>query len=408
MSDKLEKCPACNHPLTWEKMPGQDDTFTAKCPNCNIPYKTKDFSILNFSLNDSVDDAVAIQILAQFITHNIRLMLKDEECKGNRNEIITRTVLEYVGEVKTLDDIKDKLPTDADKERIIQLFHEVEQEANTCISVGARKPELIFQPADKVSYTLFDCLGSGTHALAAEKKGAKTEITTYLTVDFEELSKETALTFKQLTPYECRVYTAAGALLEAGNNYISPTQIYAAMGGKGRPAQYQITNIVKACIAMMGIRIKIDNKEESEKYNYPEYKRGLFYLFPVEIAENVKINGKTTDFCLHFLKDQLPLIEFAKARKQIEKFTPEQWALPFSMTEDNLTLDYYLRHRIRQIRTERGGKILFKTIYDRCDIDTSVKKTRAAKKIRTLLDHYRDTGLIKSYKENADGITLTV
>ena len=78
------------------------------------------------------------------------------------------------------------------------------------------------------------------------------------------------------------------------------------------------------------------------------------------------------------------------------------------MTEDNLTLDYYLRHRIRQIRTERGGKILFKTIYDRCDIDTSVKKTRAAKKIRTLLDHYRDTGLIKSYKENADGITLTV
>ena len=294
----------------------------------------------------------------------------------------------------------------------------IEKKANEMfpenISVSGKKPENVCYPLDKVTHTLFRNLQKGEYALSAEKSGSDREITTVLTIDFDELKQDTALTFRELTPFDQRIYISAESLLEAGNEYISPSQIYKAMGGKGRPAPNQIENIINSCTGMMATRIKIDNHEEAEAYNYPEYQRGIFYLFPVEIAENVSINGKPTDFCLHFLKKELPLFEYSRCRKQVTQFTSEQWALPFSMTEDNISLDSYFRTRISRMKHDKkhsktgkyNGKMLYDTIYEKCGIDTRKKRFDATKKFRKLLDHYVKTGIISAYKEESDGFKI--
>lgn len=287
------------------------------------------------------------------------------------------------------------------------------------ISVSATVPEFIHYPVDKVNQNLFRYLENGTYSMNVEKAGSSDNLETIVTLDFEELEQNPVLTFRGLTPFDKRVYVAAGALQQAKNEYISATQIYKQMGGKRKsnPTAKDVEKIVESCTKMMGIRLSIDNQEEAAKYpKYKEFRRGLFYLFPVEIVENVSINGRTTDFCLHFLKDELPLFTFARLRKQITEYTPEQWSLPFSMTDGHILLDEYFRNRTARMRRDKArsknhsynGKMLYSTIYENCGIDNKVKRTRAIEKIRKLLNHYKATGIIIDYQEGKDGIRITV
>ncbi|MDE6708533.1 MAG: hypothetical protein K2K06_10925 [Oscillospiraceae bacterium] len=292
---------------------------------------------------------------------------------------------------------KEKHEADADKEKI---------------SVSAKKPQSVPFPLDKVSQNIFKFLEAGTYSMPVGKSGSNDDLNTIITLDFEELEKSKNLIFKQLTPFEKRVYVACGALQNAGNNYISATQIYKQMGGKGRPAPHQIEKIIEACENMARTRLTVDNGEEFEKYNYPKYKKGSFYLFPAESVENVKINGREVEYCLHFLKDELPLVELARQRKQITAYTPEQYALPFSMTDDNILLDDYFRTRIARMKRDKekkkpyNNKMLYTTIYENCGIDTPKKRSRATSKFRKLLDHYQKTGIITGYQEQQDGIII--
>nr|MDE6087975.1 hypothetical protein [Oscillospiraceae bacterium] len=295
---------------------------------------------------------------------------------------------------------------------LIQKAKEKHKADNKKISVSANKPEAVPFPLDKVSQVLFRYLEQGNYSMPVEKSGSNDNLNTIITLDFEELEKIGNLTFKQLTPFEKRVYVASGALQEAGNNYISATQIYKQMGGKGRPAPHQIKKIIEACEGMARTRLTIDNDEESEKYNYPRFKKGSFYLFPAESVENVEINGKSVEYCLHFLKDELPLFALARQRKQITRYTPEQYALPFSMTDDNILLDDYFRSRIARMRRDKekkkpyNNKMLYATIYESCWINTKMKRSRAVDKFRKLLDHYQETGMIAGYQEQQDGIII--
>lgn len=294
---------------------------------------------------------------------------------------------------------KEKHEADADKGKI---------------SVGAKKPDSILLPLDKVTQDIFNCIAAKSckRTINVEKYGSNDRLDTVITLDFSKLEKSGNLTFKKLTPFEKRVYVACGALQEAGNEYISATQIYKQMGGKGRPAPNQIKKIIESCEGMAGTRIEINNREESEKYNYPRFKKGLTYLFPAESVEDVEINGKTVEYCIRFLKDELPLFTFAKQRKQITAYTLEQWALPFSMTEDNLAIDDYFRARIARMSRDNNkkksynGKMLYTAIYEACRIDTRKKRYDATKKFRKLLDHYQKTGIIAGYQERQDGIII--
>ena len=130
---------------------------------------------------------------------------------------------------------------------------EHEEEKRPEIRTGGKKPDTIIFPTDKINSVLYSGLDKGSHPIGVEKSGSKEKITTCLTIDFDALENSTGITFKKLTPFDKRVYIAAGALLQAGNKYFSATQLYRAMGGTGSPAAYQIKNIEDAKVGGLGI-----------------------------------------------------------------------------------------------------------------------------------------------------------
>ncbi len=74
-----------------------------------------------------------------------------------------------------------------------------------------------------------------------------------------------------------------------------------------------------------------------------------------------------------------------------------------------MQIDDYLLVRIGHMKSGKGKaprKMLFSTIYDRCNIKTKKQKQRAPQKIRVYLDHYKKCGWIKGYTEGKDGITI--
>ena len=269
------------------------------------------------------------------------------------------------------------------------------------ISVVAKKPQSVPLPLDKVSQNIFRYLEAGKYAVPVGKSGSNDDLNIIIMLDFE---------LRTLTPFDKRVYVTCGALLEAGNQYISATQIYKQMGDNDKPAPNQIKKIIESCECMTKTRLTIDNSEEYEKYNYPKYKDS-FCLFPVESIDNIKINGKEVEYCLQFL-EELPLFTFARERKQITTYTPEQYALPFSMTDDNILLDDYFRTRIARMKRDKekkkpyNNKMLYTTIYENCGINDRLKRSRATTKFRKLLDHYQKTGIIAGYQEQQDGIII--
>ena len=309
---------------------------------------------------------------------------------------ITENVIDAQEEITMLiEKAKEKYEADADKEKI---------------SVTAKKPEAVPFLLDKVSQNIFKNLEAGTYSMNVEKSGSNDSLNTIITLDFEELENNKALIFRPLTPFDKRVYIAIGALWHAGNEYITIQQIHRAMGGKGSPASYQIKAIDEAISKLMKTTIKIDNQEESESYNYPHFVYDSS-LLPAEKIQELSINNRIAKHAIHLFREP-PLLTFARKRKQITTYTSKQYALPFSMTDDNILLDDYFRNRIARMKRDKekkkpyNNKMLYATIYENCGIDTPKKRSRATTKFRKLLDHYQKTGIIAGYQENQDGIII--
>ena len=305
---------------------------------------------------------------------------------------------------------------DAQKQEITMLIEKAkekhEADANKeKISVTAKKPEAVPFLLDKVSQNIFKHLEAGTYSVNVEKSGSNDNLNTIITLDFEELESNKALTFRPLTPFDKRVYVAIGALWHAGNEYITIQQIHRAMGGKGSPSMNQINAINEAISKLMKTTIKIDNQEESESYNYPHFVYDSS-LLPAEKIQELSINNRIAKHAIHLFREP-PLLTFARKRKQITTYTLEQFTLPFARaTEDNLLLDDYFRNRIARMKRDKekkkpyNNKMLYTTIYENCGIDTRKKRYDATTKFRKLLDHYQKTGIITGYQEQQDGIII--
>lgn len=282
------------------------------------------------------------------------------------------------------------------------------------VHVTAKKPESSFYLLDKVTQKTFEITKSGHYSIGVENKKDKKagkEINVFLEIDFSEIENNPAFKIsKPLNMYDKRIYNIICSLWKAGNHCITLAQIYRELERKtGMPAKSQAEKIRESSEKMAKIVIEIDNYEEAAVYRgYPHFQSGRINLLPSESItdRSIEINGQILDYCLYLYREP-PLLTYAEAHKQITALTPEQATLPdgLSTTEDNLILDDYLKYRIARHKAY-GTKILYKTIYETCKIDNKLKRSRATKKIRKLLTHYKQTGMIKSYQERKDGITF--
>ena len=205
---------------------------------------------------------------------------------------------------------------------------------------------------------------------------------------------------------------AISALFNAGNNVITLTQIYYAMGNTGRPAKSDLEKINDAITKMTSARIHFDNKQESDNYDYPHFVYDGS-LLPLERGTAI-VNGQLANAAIHTFREP-PLMTFAKQRKQITTIDIKLLQAPISKTELNLTIQDYLIERICKAKNGKAHRerILYKTLYEHAGIPDKPKtntekqkKKRAPEKVKTYLTHFQKEKLISRFTMEKDGITL--
>lgn len=358
-----------------------------------IPYVMKSVQEYNANHADSQFEESSILKIA----NNIRMeSVTDKELKSIVPEIVSRIFSDA-----------DKIIQNGAISGIIEILKKAAasfQKDHVTASVGAKVPESIAYPLEKAATTLFSGMQIGMTALKAEPNG-KSEVTNYITLDVDELPEDNSVraVWSGLSIFDKRVYISIDALLRAGNEYMSASQIWRAMGNNKAPSQDQIKRILESCEKMSKCRISFDNSEEVKAgYHYDAISIRRAYLLPMEMKVDIAINGKIVKNCIQIIRPSLPIMEIARSKRQCIPYTHEQLAIPLSMTDDNLKLDDYLRRRIA--RNEANRKIMRQTVYDNCGISKSDRKKRARfdEKMRKLFARYKEVGILADYKEQPD------
>lgn len=286
-------------------------------------------------------------------------------------------------------------------------------------AAAAELPRIMLKQVNQVQYPLdkpnseiwgileaADPNGQLSLAFNTSKKGRGQDAIIYYGISFDE--QETGLKItKTLTPFDKRVYIAAAALFNGGNNVISATQIYKMMGNSGQPKAKQVQKINDSLTKMEAAHVFLDNTYEAQVYkNYPRFKYDAS-LLPFE-RTSAYINNTLTEAAIHLFREP-PLITFARERGQITSLSQRLLESPISKTDANLQIEDYLLERIGHMKSPKSHtprKMLFTTIYDKCGIKTWKQRSRALKKITRYLDHYKKCGWIAGYTIEQDGITI--
>lgn len=352
-----------------------------------------------------------------FFARNIPRIMPDDRTPLTDNqiqeaqEIITRMDEFFsshkLAAIKSIDDA-----------RFNQLFNDFidfdnpagEVDGETPQRVTPRHADVLDFPLDKPNSVIWEAIESAENGRAnlkirTSKEDSKNIAFVSYSINFDELARDLEIT-KSLTPFDKRCYIAAADLFNAGNDIITATQIYKTMGNDGRPSKTSLKKINDSCTKMRAAQIVIDNAQEIKTLNYPRFKYDGD-LLPFERV-TAEINGQVVESAIRLFREP-PLITFARERKQIMRIPPALLNSPVSKTETNLRLDNYLISRIGRMKNSKkktSHKILYATIYKKCGINTQKQKHRAQEKIRKYLDHYKKTGWIKAYKEDANGITI--
>lgn len=268
-------------------------------------------------------------------------------------------------------------------------------------------------PLDKISgkaWNLFTENTDGQLSIAFDMLPKKKNLraTAYYSINFDSLGDNVKIT-KRLQPFDKRVYIAVSALFNAGNDIITATQVYYAMGNTGKPGAKHIKKIDDALSKMTGAKITLDNAQEAEatKGKYPHFKYDGS-LLPIEKITAI-VNGQVSESAIHIFREP-PLMTFAKERDQVTTIDVKLLQSPINKTDANLLIDDYLIDRISKAKnkTKAGGscRILYKTLYSNAGITTTKQKQRAPEKIEKYLTYYQQQGFIKKYSMQTDGVTV--
>ena len=266
--------------------------------------------------------------------------------------------------------------------------------------VDTKKLDSICFPLDKVNSTLWYGFPVGeVKDLKAEsdkdsRKGKQASI--LLLLDFAALNGVNIS--RELTVYDKWVWNACANLKEQGNDVITAEQIYKAMGNTGKPNAKTKEKIMESVETISRARVTIDTTEEHEIY--PKYER-IKATFPLLATETCTAyaRGQIVESAIKII-DAPKLFAFAENRQQVTRLPLNVLDSPVSKTGDNLLLSDYLLTRISKMRNSKyiTRTILLDTIYQKCGIDSRMKKSRLPEKIERILNHYKELEWIRDFK----------
>ena len=266
--------------------------------------------------------------------------------------------------------------------------------------ISTSKLSDIFYPMDKVNSELWNCFSIGENTpLKAEsdkdsRKGKQASI--YVMLDFNEL--DGVKISRPLTSFDKRVFIAISNKREAGQEILTFSQIYEAMGGISRPDKSIRDRIIESIETMSRAIVSIDTTEENKIYPRLDKIVWESQLLHIEKVKGYS-RGQITDYAIRIIETP-KLYLFAKQRNQITSAPLELFESPISKTEANLSLEDYIFPRIARMRnsTKISRTILIETVCQKCNITTKKQRQRLPGKIEKYLKHYVSVGWIKAYK----------
>ena len=273
----------------------------------------------------------------------------------------------------------------------------------------AKQAEKLLYPLDKPNSKIWNMLSEADahgQMMMNFKTGKTKDVLVFYSINFDELDPALKIS-KKLTPYDKRVYIAAAALFNAGNEVITATQIFREMGNSSQPAPEQIQKIWDSLTKMRAAVIQLDNQKETEtikKYGAFKYDG---QLLPFERI-SAYVNNTLTDAAIHLFREP-PLVSFARQRNQVTTISRKLLESPISKTEANLQLEDYLLERIGHMKkpnSTTSRKMLYSTIFENCGIISRSQKSRAPEKIKRYLEWYKKEGWILGYEMQADGVKI--
>ena len=266
--------------------------------------------------------------------------------------------------------------------------------------IGTSKLSDIFYPIDKVNSELWNCfsIGENTPLKAESDKDSRKrkQANIYVMLDFNEL--DGVKISRPLTSFDKRVFIAISNKREAGQEILTFSQIYEAMGGISRPDKSIRDRIIESIETMSRAIVSIDTTEENKIYPRLDKIVWESQLLHIEKVKGYS-RGQITDYAIRIIETP-KLYLFAKQRNQITSAPLELFESPISKTEANLSLEDYIFPRIARMRnsTKISRTILIETVCQKCNITTKKQRQRLPGKIEKYLKHYVSVGWIKAYK----------
>ena len=220
-----------------------------------------------------------------------------------------------------------------------------------------------------------------------------------LMLNFDELGDGVKIS-RELTVYDQQVWNACANLMKCGYNIITPTQIYRWMGYKKQLNTRDNQRILDSINTIIRARVSIDNRQERELYKkYPE----ISINEPLLAASICTAKSGKNEVTAIEILSMPKLFGIAEQRGQITAIPFEVLEVPIDKSNDNLQLLTYLIKRIIQIKHDNhiSKKILLSAIYEKCDINTRVKKFRLIGedgKLFRILSYFKEIKWIADYK----------
>ena len=265
----------------------------------------------------------------------------------------------------------------------------------------SKSPEKYYLSTFKPVDILFNNFPIGqTKKIRAEsekdrKKGKTADI--LLLLNFDEL-KGVKIS-RELTVYDQHVWNACANLIKCGYSTITPTHIYKFMGYKKKLNARDREKILESVKTISRARVFINNKEENELYKkYPLISLDAPLLSATictarsgnnEVVDAIEISEIPKLFTIAEQRGQVTTIPFAVVEIPV-----------ISKTDDNLQLLFYLIKRIVYMKHDSttSKKILFNSVYDKCNIEEYKQKQRLPEKLERIFDYYKSIGWVSSYR----------
>ena len=262
--------------------------------------------------------------------------------------------------------------------------------------------ETYARPNDKIAQSLAaateeDYAAGGMRVLEMGKKGKKKAIVSTILFDLETMNK---IGIYKLDSFDLFVMWTCIALKNAGKDKTTINSIYRAMTGKGideEPTKKMREDIRESINRIMTFVVDIDASEICELYGYKgKNSRYRGVLLPIEILDNVTINGAEVDEVISFPYES-HLMKLAKIKNnQIISYDAKLLNVPARSTRQTIVVVPYLLQRIESTKHEEmKSVILIDTVAE--VTQWTDKRSRLVSLIDECFGYWKKIGYIKKY-----------